>query len=191
MKHLKEHFHKDSFTPVCLQLVKACILSCLVTGTLLILISYLVSYSEDEDIHSMYTYSVVIILYYFGLTAVTLVPVEILTILIIHYAKIWPFVMYSRILTIMVSVQFTGYFFLLNRYSGLPLGYDIYLSCIPIICIFILMRLFFPIYFVSFQKNYINFYDGRTMDLKSDTLITLIMYSIGISISLFIYFVLL
>ena len=191
MKHLRKHFRKDKFTPVCLQMIKVCILSCLVTGTLLILMSYLDSYSEDEDIQLMYTNSALILFLYFGIAAAILVPIEILMVLIIHYAKIWPFFMYSKILTIMVASQFTVSFFLLNRNSRLPLEYNMILSCLPVICIFILIRLSFPAYFVSFQKDYIDYYDGRTMDLKSDTFITLILCSIGISISLFISLVIL
>ena len=175
MKHLRKHFRKDKFTPVCLQMIKACILCCLVTGTLLILMSYLDSYSEDEDIQLMYTNSALILFLYFGIAAAILLPIEVLMVLIIHYAKIWPFLMYSKILTIMVAFQFTVSFFLLNTNSRLPLAYIMILSCLPVICIFILMRLLFPAYFVSFQKDYIDYYDGRTMDLKSDTFITLIL----------------
>lgn len=193
MKLLKNHYSKVGFCPVYLQLSKACVLSCFTTCALLFLIPLMKSYIDGIDLstHLTFMYSVIAFSYSFVITAIMYVPFEALIILLIHYTKIWPFLMYSKPMVLVVTFIFVGLYDILNINSSLDKYDTLWLCSISVVFIFLILRCIFHQRYIIYQKKFIGFYDGKTIDLKSDNIITIVLYLIVISISQFISFVIL
>lgn len=193
MKLLRKPCHKEKFSPIFMKLAKACILSGILTFSLIFLCPPLFSIITDRDssTDSSFSVTLVILLMYFILNYIMFVPFVALIMLIIHYTHIWPYVMYSRIFVVMVSMLFVGFFSLFNQFVYFPSENNLWLSCILVVLIFGGLRICCRKYYVSYQRCFINYHQGQTMDLVSDNIITLVLYTIVISISLVISFVLL
>lgn len=190
MKHLKNHYRNLVFRPIYFQLSKACVLSCLASFVLLFLLPLIASFIDGRDLSSNLTfmYAIIIFTYYFVITAITYVPFEALILLLIHYTKIWPFIMYSRTLVLMATCLFIGLYSFLNKNKNLATEDILCLCSIIVIFVFLCLRYIFFQKFITYQKHFIGFYNGKTIDSKSDNVITIVLYFILISTSLVISF---
>lgn len=189
MKHLRKQCHKDKFTPVCIQTAKACVISLTVTFICFLCFSFINSFSKDHHdsgIFEILLYELILIFYVVIYVACTFVPYNAIAMIFIHYFKIWPYIMYSRKLILVVALLFIIFFSLLNKFSTLNEEYDLCLSCIIDICAIFGIRILLKNKYKEYQLKFKNYYNNQEMDVRSDTIITLILYAIAITACIYI-----
>ncbi len=167
MKHLRKHCHKDNFRPVCLQLTYACFMAFIITFTWFLCITFFISFLESKSIprgidflHPFF----VILLYGITYSACMLVPFEAIILLFIHYFKIWPNIMYSRKLVVIITLLFLGIFSIMNKFSTLSEENNLCLSSIIIVGIIIVIRILALQRYNMYQLKFNGYYNNQQMD---------------------------
>lgn len=190
MKHLKKQCQKNNFRPVCIQLTFACVISFIITLVWLFFYSILGAYVECRSINVITDASLLDLYVFFSyilyFTSFIFVPCQAITMLAIHYLKIWPYLMYSRKLVLLISLLFMGCFSLLAEVFHCSHIKSLGLTVISVIAIIIVVKCIFLWSYGDYQLRFENYYKNQPMDKRADTIVTLLLYAIGISFCYYI-----
>lgn len=170
---MKKHTN-SIFTPVFMQQAKAC---CMAFGVFIIywLIpniwqSIVAGFmpSVPEILISLLLYSYYSTIYYLPyISAISL---------FIHYSHLWPFVMYSVVMNILLPISFSFTLWLFDRDKNFE-QFDILCASLCVILLIILIKILCKQYYNSFQNRFREYYNNKSMTKKDDVIITTLLYS--------------